>query len=68
MAKNVPLNFDQYGDSLPGEDRSFGGNSYYVDLVPLRAWFANLRAAIPASQWKELSGYPESVTKSVEFS
>ena len=57
MAKNVLLNFDQYGDSLPGEDRSFGGNSYYADLVPSGAWFSNLRAVIPASQWKELSAY-----------
>lgn len=57
MAKNVPLNFERYGDSLPGEDRSFGGNSYYADLIPSSAWFVNLRTAIPASQWKELSAY-----------
>lgn len=57
MAKNVPLNFEQYGGSLPGEDRSFGGNSYYADPIPSSAWFVNLRTAIPASQWKELSAY-----------
>ena len=57
MAKNLPLNFEQYGDSLPGEDRTFGGNAYYADLIPSSAWFANLRTVIPAPQWKELSAY-----------
>ncbi|MHB1702352.1 MAG: hypothetical protein ACYCSN_19910 [Acidobacteriaceae bacterium] len=57
MAKSAPLNLEQYGDSLPGEVRSFGGNGFYVDLIPSSAWFANLRAMMPLSQWKALSAY-----------
>lgn len=57
MAKNIPLNFEQYSDSLPGEDRSFGGDSYYADLTPSTAWFSNLRTMMPISRWKELSMY-----------
>lgn len=40
-----------------GEDRSYGGNSFYIDLVPRKAWFANLRAMLPPPQWKQLSEY-----------
>lgn len=57
MAKDVLPNFSQYGDTLPGEDRSFGGNDFSVDCVPESAWFANLRSMIPTSQWKALSAY-----------
>ena len=57
VAKNARLNLEQYGDSLPGEDRSFGGNGFYVDLIPSSAWSANLRAMMPIGQWKTLSTY-----------
>lgn len=57
MAKKEPLAFEQFGDALPGEDRAFGGNGFYVDLVPSGAWFTNLRAAMPLAQWKALSAY-----------
>jgi hypothetical protein len=57
MAKRSHLNLEQYGESLPGENRSFGGNELYVDTIPQSAWFTNLRAMMPISQWQKLSAY-----------
>lgn len=56
MAKHS-LNFDKYVDTLPCEDRSFGGNTFYVDLVPSSLWYQNLRAMMPRSQWNILRQY-----------
>lgn len=38
--------------SLPGEDRSFGGNALFVDLVPSSCWFTNVRSAVAPKHWK----------------
>lgn len=38
---------------LPGEDRGFGGNALFVDLVPNTCWFTNVRSAAPAD-WPRL--------------
>lgn len=46
MSKKSPLNLEQYGDALPGEDRLFGGNNFYVEMIPSNAWYANLRAIL----------------------
>lgn len=40
---------------LPGEDRSFGGNELFVDLVPRSCWFTNVRSCIDAGSWARLS-------------
>lgn len=43
--------------SLPGEDRSLGGQSLYIDLVPQGSWAQNARSALPARQWTLVSDY-----------
>jgi hypothetical protein len=40
---------------FPGEDRSFGGDSLFVDLVPSSSWAQNARSVLSAAQWKRVS-------------
>lgn len=40
---------------LKGEDRSFGGNSLFVDLIPASCFFKNVRSDIKESHWRVLS-------------
>jgi hypothetical protein len=40
--------------TLPGEDRTFGGKTLYVDLVPSSSWANNVRTAISARDWKRI--------------
>lgn len=42
-------------DVLPGEDRSFGGNGLFVDLVPQGCWFTNVRSCVDQPSWNMLS-------------
>lgn len=37
--------------TLSGEDRTFGGNQLFVDLVPQTAWFTNVRSQVSRSDW-----------------
>jgi hypothetical protein len=39
---------------LPGEDRSFGGDSLFVDLVPDSCWFTNVRSCLDKRDWDRL--------------
>ncbi len=39
---------------LPGEDRTFGGNKLYVDLVPATSWAQNVRTMVSARHWDRL--------------
>ena len=39
---------------LPGEDRNFGGNNLYVDLIPSSCWFVNVRYCIEQEDWHRL--------------
>jgi len=57
MGRGKALHLERFPHELPGEDRSYGGNKFYVDLVPKSVWWANLRAMLPPSQWKALSSY-----------
>lgn len=57
MGRKKLLNLECYPLALPGENRSYGGNAFYVDLVPRSAWFANLRNMLPVTQWRTLSQY-----------
>lgn len=50
-----PLNAQPLEALLPGEDRSFGGNGLFVDLVPQSCWFTNVRSCIDAASWARLS-------------
>lgn len=57
MGRGKDLHLERFQNELPGEDRSYGGNDFYVDLVPRSVWWANLRVMLPPSQWKALSKY-----------
>lgn len=38
-------------NSLDGEDRTFGGNDLFVDMIPRTSWFNNVRKAIVKKDW-----------------
>ena len=40
--------------SLNGEDRTFGGNLLFVDLIPSSCWFTNVRSCVHSSDWDRL--------------
>lgn len=42
---------------LIGEDRSFGGNNLFVDLIPRSCWFSNVRTCIIKTDWDKLRKY-----------
>ena len=42
---------------LVGEDRTFGGNDLFVDLIPRSCWFFNVRTCVIASDWDKLRHY-----------
>jgi hypothetical protein len=46
MASKPSTNFKPLPTLLSGEDRSFGGDGLYVDLVPQRSWFSNVRSHV----------------------
>ena len=39
---------------LKGEDRTFGGNGLFVDLVPSSCWFTNVRYCVHPADWDRL--------------
>ncbi|POZ51179.1 DUF5710 domain-containing protein [Methylovulum psychrotolerans] len=39
---------------LIGEDRTFGGNQLFVDLIPKSCWFTNVRYCIAEDDWNRL--------------
>lgn len=39
---------------LIGEDRTFGGNDLFIDLIPSNCWFSNVRTNIKGSCWNKL--------------
>mmetsp|Transcript_14704 Transcript_14704/g.24285 ORF Transcript_14704/g.24285 Transcript_14704/m.24285 type:complete len:285 (+) Transcript_14704:288-1142(+) len=40
--------------SLVGEDRTFGGNILFVDLIPKSCWFTNVRYCVHPRDWDRL--------------
>lgn len=42
---------------LVGEDRNYGGNLLFVDLIPRSCWFTNVRKCIHFSDWDRLRRY-----------
>ena len=42
---------------LIGEDRNFGGNELFVDLIPQTCWFSNVRTCIHPSDWDRVRNY-----------
>jgi len=42
---------------LEGEDRAFGGNDLFIDLVPSSCWFSNVRSCIHPKDWDRVRKY-----------
>lgn len=42
---------------LLGEDRSFGGDELFVDLIPTSCWFTNVRYCVNPSDWDRLRNH-----------
>ena len=40
---------------LTGEDRLYGGNDLFVDLIPSSCWFTNVRYCVHPAEWDRLS-------------
>ena len=54
MAVAITDLLHEYAD---GEDRTFGGDVLFVDLVPRSSWGANLHNALPRKIWRAVSSY-----------
>lgn len=39
---------------LDGEDRTFGGNKLFIDLIPKSCWFSNVRTCVKSSEWNRI--------------
>ena len=39
---------------LEGEDRKFGGNELFVDLIPKTSYYENARKFFPRSEWDKI--------------
>ena len=39
---------------LTGEDREFGGNELFVDMIPSTCWFINVRSCVRPCDWDQL--------------
>mgnify|MGYP001227919005 CR=1 FL=1 len=39
---------------LTGEDRSYGGNELFIDLIPISCWFTNARYCTDSRDWDRL--------------
>ena len=37
--------------ALTGEDRNYGGNDLFVDLIPKSCWFKNVRTSVARKDW-----------------
>ena len=46
--------WERLPDLLPGEDRTFGGDTLFVDLIPETSWFRNVRAVVDPRDWDRL--------------
>ena len=42
---------------LTGEDRSYGGNELFIDLIPTTCWFQNVRYCVDPSDWDRLRNH-----------
>ena len=53
FAENM-TNFPGVDHTLIGEDRDFGGDELFIDLVPRSCWFTNVRYCIDRNDWDTL--------------
>ena len=52
LQKRWKLNTDPI--ILTGEDRTYGGNELFIDLIPRSCWFTNVRSCTHSSDWDRL--------------
>ncbi len=43
--------------ALVGEDRSYGGNKLFIDLIPTTCWFTNVRSCVHPKDWDRLRNH-----------
>ena len=43
--------------TIVGEDRSYGGNRLFVDMIPSTAWYANVRSMIHPAEWDRVRAF-----------
>ena len=48
------MGFEIKNTDFPHEDRQFGGNDLFVDLIPETSWFNNVRSKIPKIVWDSI--------------
>jgi len=41
-------------ENIINEDRTFGGNILFVDMIPQNCWFSNVRSAVSPKTWDEI--------------
>jgi hypothetical protein len=58
----IPENYEL--TELVGEDRNYGGNDLFIDLIPKNCWFSNVRTSIKYRDWNRLRKY---VYKRVDY-
>ena len=59
VANNMATRWDKFDIDNPlteiiGEDRTFGGDELFVDLIPRSCWFKNARTNISGVDWKRV--------------
>lgn len=37
-----------------GEDRTFGGNELFIDMIPMGCWFTNVRTCVDVNSWTKI--------------
>lgn len=42
---------------LIGEDRTFGGNDLFIDMIPSSSWFSNVRSCIYPTDWDRVRNH-----------
>lgn len=43
--------------NLVGEDRTFGGNELFIDMIPSSSWFNNVRSCIHPTDWDRVRNH-----------
>lgn len=54
LIRRWPDTHNQSLVELKGENRSYGGNSLFVDLIPTSCWFTNVRYCLDPNSWHRL--------------
>ena len=57
--KKILQHYNEYKeiDNFVGEDRTFGGSELFVDLIPGKSWFKNIRSNVYGGDWDVIRRY-----------